>query len=67
MKNVIVAYCNTNEVDFENTIPLLFVGQRNQRLGLSNDFHILFTVGYNKLSDKYRQSLKDVGYKLHDV
>ncbi|MFH1831828.1 MAG: hypothetical protein ABH827_03405, partial [bacterium] len=47
--------------------PLLFVGQRNQRLGLSNDFHILFTVGYNKLSDKYRQSLKDVGYKLHDV
>ncbi len=67
MKNVIVVYCNTNEKDFENIIPLLFVGKRNQKLGLSNDFEVLFSNGYDNLSNDYKDSLKAVGFKIHDV
>ncbi|MFH0898528.1 MAG: hypothetical protein V1855_03040, partial [bacterium] len=67
MKNVLVVYCNTNETDFENTIPLLFVGKRNQKLGLSNDFYVLFSNGYNNLSKTYKDALSAVGFKLYDA
>lgn len=67
MESVIVAYCTTHEQDFERTIPLKFLGERNRKLGLSNDIHILFTDGYHRLSSSYKQSLKNLGFTLHDT
>ena len=66
MKNIIVAWCNTNEIDFENFVPLNFVGQRNLKLGYSNDIHILFLQGLDRLSDKYKKSLSDLGFTIQD-
>lgn len=67
MKNIIVAWCNTNEVDFENFVPLFFVGQRNQKLGYSNNIDILFLDGFEKLSQRYKDSLKSLGFNLHNI
>ncbi len=67
MKNVTCAWVNTNEHDFESFIPLKFIGERNIRLGYSNDFYILFLDGYNRLSSVYKNNLIALGYHLHDV
>lgn len=67
MKNVIVAWVTSDEKSFENHVPLLFVGQRNQRLGFHVKIHVLFLQGFEKLSSSYKQLLKDCGYLLHDV
>ncbi len=67
MKNIIIAWCNSNEKDFENHVPLNFVGNRNKRLGFSNDINVLFLDGYNFLSDSYKNQLKDLGYNLFDL
>lgn len=67
MESAIVAYCNGNEKSFEATIPLQFVGQRNQRLGLSNRIHVLFSYGYENLSEAYKQSLASLGFVVHNV
>ncbi len=66
MKNIIVAWCNSNEIDFENFVPLNFVGKRNKKLGFSNDFRLLFLQGFERLSRKYKNSLVALGYHLHD-
>jgi len=67
MESVIVAYCKTNEKDFEDTIPLKFVGERNKKIGLSNDIQVLFTEGIEKLSFGYKDALKNLGFRLHDT
>ena len=67
MKNIIVAWCRTNEKDFENFVPLRFVGKRNKKLGFSNDFNVLFLEGYDLLGQAYKNELKELGYILHDV
>jgi hypothetical protein len=67
MKNVIVAWCKTNERDFEEFVPLNFVGQRNLKLGFRNDFHIVFLEGFDRLSEWYKKMLQDSGYTLHDA
>lgn len=67
MKNVIIAWVTGDEKSFENHVPLLFVGQRNQTLGFSTDIHVLFMQGFNQLSDSYKSSLQACGYVLHDV
>ena len=67
MKSVVVAWCNQNEVVFENQVPLLFVGKRNKALGFTGTIHVVFLTGFSRLSATYIQSLKGVGYKLHDV
>ena len=67
MKNVICAWCKTNETDFESIIPLTFIGERNQKLGYTNDFHVLFFEGYHNLNSEYKDSLLSLGYHLHDV
>lgn len=67
MKSVIVAYVKDNEINFENTIPLQFVGKRNLSLGYSNDIYILFSQGYELLSPLYRDSLKDLGFHIYNV
>ena len=67
MQSVIVAWCRTNEKDFEDFIPLQFVGRRNKKLGYSNNINVLFLDGFQRLSQAYRDSLKDLGFILHDV
>lgn len=66
MKNIIVAWCNSSENDFENFVPLNFVGERNLKLGFSNDMHVLFLNGINNLTVAYKKKLSDLGYHLHD-
>ena len=60
MQHVVVVYVKTNEIDFENTIPLQFVGKRNLNLGYSNNIYVLVCQGYSLLSKNYRSSLKKV-------
>jgi len=67
MKNVIVAWCKNKEKDFEDFVPLLFVGKRNKRLGLSNDLNVLFLGGYDLLNERYKNELSKLGFTLHDV
>jgi hypothetical protein len=67
MVNVILMYCNGDEADFERTIPLLFVGERNRSLGYSNDIQVLFTYGYDRLRPSYVARLRDLGFAVHDV
>ena len=67
MQSVIVAWCRTNEKDFEDFIPLRFVGRRNKKLGYSNNINVLFLDGFERLSQEYRDSLKSLGFILHDV
>lgn len=67
MKNTMLLYCKESEEKLERAIPLKFVGQRNKKLGFSNDFHILVMDGFNKMSDAYKGELKDLGFHLHDV
>ncbi|MBD3231341.1 hypothetical protein GF322_01630 [Candidatus Dependentiae bacterium] len=67
MKNVVIAWCNTNEKDFENFVPLKFVGERNLKLSFSNDINILFFNGFNNLSQQYKSDLQNLGYSLFDV
>lgn len=67
MKNVIIAWATGDEKSFENHVPLLFVGQRNQALGFSNNIHVLFMQGLEQLSQAYKSSLQVCGYVLHDV
>jgi len=67
MKNVIVAWCKTDYKGFEAQVPLKFIGERNNVLNYGNDVHVLFLSGYNNLSHFYKNSLKELGYHLHDV
>ena len=67
MKNVIVAWVNHDAESFEETYPLKFLGERNNTLGFSNKINVLFLSGFNLLSDEYKNSLIESGYKLHDV
>lgn len=67
MKNVIVAWTSGDEQSFENHVPLLFVGQRNQQLGFSANIHVLFLQGFNRLSAQYKDGLQSCGFVLHDV
>lgn len=66
MKSVIVAWCNASEKEFENSVPLKFVGNRNKKLGYSNNFEIIFLNGFTHLSEYYKNDLKSLGYNLHD-
>lgn len=67
MKSVIIAWCNTNAQAFEAHVPLKFVGQRNRKLGFSNDIQVLFLDGFARLSEAYKADLTAFGYTLHDV
>lgn len=67
MQNVIIAWCKTNNIDFENFVPLEFVGKRNLKLGFQNNINVLFLEGFSFLSSGYKDSLKSLGYVLHDV
>ncbi len=67
MKSVIIAWCNTDTHGFESHVPLKFVGQRNKKLGFSNDIHVLFLDGFLRLNDSYKTELTHLGYTLHDV
>lgn len=65
MKNVMVLWADSK--DFELHVPVEFVGKRNLALGLDNNFHLLFLYGCEKLSKQYLESLKSLGYVLHDA
>ena len=66
MRNVICCWCDNSD-SFETHIPLLFSGQRNRRLGFTNNIDLLWLSGYELLRDEYKQCLRDVGYTIHDV
>ena len=67
MRNLTVVYAKGNADLFERNIPLHFVGQRNAKLGFSNDIDILFLDGYDRLEERYRKSLQELGFNLYDV
>jgi hypothetical protein len=67
MNSVIVAWVQDDARSFEAKVPLLFVGQRNQRLGFNARINVVFLEGFNRLDATYRSLLSDYGYILHDA
>ena len=67
MRNLTVVYATGNADQFEANVPLHFVGQRNAKLGFSNDIDILFLEGYEFLEERYRVSLHELGFNLYNV
>lgn len=67
MRNLTVVYAKGNADQFERNVPLHFVGQRNAKLGFSNDIDILFLDGYDRLEERYRVSLQELGFNLYNV
>ena len=67
MRNVICCWCNKDSETFENHVPLSFSGNRNKKLGFANRIDILFLSGFERLTEVYKEDLKDTGYRLHDV
>ena len=67
MRNVICCWCNKNADAFENHVPLYFSGKRNQKLGSKTTIDTLFLSGHELLSENYKRSLQEVGYRVHDV
>jgi hypothetical protein len=46
---------------------LLFVGQRNKKLGFNTRVHIVFLEGLERLEPSYRAKLAECGYVVHDA
>ena len=67
MNNVIVAWAQGDTHNFEAKVPLLFVGQRNQKLGFNTRINVVFLEGLDRLDVSYQSLLSDYGYILHDA
>jgi hypothetical protein len=67
MNNVIVAWAQSDTRSFEAKVPLLFVGQRNQKLGFNTPINVVFLEGLERLDATYQSQLRDLGYVLHDA
>jgi hypothetical protein len=67
MKNIIVAWSQGDTQSFEEKVPLLFVGQRNQRLGFTSRIDVVFLDGMHRLDQQYQSMLGERGYILHDA
>ncbi len=67
MNNVIVAWSQGDAQSFEAKVPLLFVGQRNQKIGFKAHINVVFLDGFDRLDNTYRSMLHDLGYRLHDA
>jgi hypothetical protein len=67
MRSVIVAWCPSTAQKFEQAVPLNFVGKRNQRLNFHSSIDVLFLEGFERLDDRYKASLRESGYTLHNA
>ena len=67
MRNLICCWCNKDPETFENHVPLSFSGNRNTKLGFENTIDVLFLSGFERLTEAYKEELRDTGYRLHDV
>lgn len=67
MRSIIVAWYNPGKRSFEDHVPLLFVGKRNQKLNYSNSIDVIFLEGLTKLSEAYKINLKSLGFRLIDA
>lgn len=52
---------------FERTIPLALNGRRIARLGLRNPIQLVFLKGLDRLSARYLDELRALGYRIHDA
>ena len=67
MRNVICCWCTRKPNEFEDHVPLYFVGMRNMKLGFNSKIDLLFLSGLELLCDDYKDNLRAVGYTLHDA
>ena len=66
MHNVMVVWNCSDDLSFEDKVPLVLIAERNQRLGLNWRFEVLFLEGLDRLTHRYRDKLTRLGYRLHD-
>lgn len=66
MSNVIVVWANGGASDFERHMPLVWGAERNRKLGLGNNFKLIFLEGLTGLEPAYRDELSSLGYQLID-
>jgi hypothetical protein len=64
MRAVICAWSSGNAEQFEAAVPLNFVGRRNLDLGFSNDIHVLFLDGHDRLAPAYLHGLERLGFRV---
>lgn len=67
MKIVMVVWNSGTAEQFENNVPLVFVGQRYQKLRYQHEMHLLLIDGLERWPSTYQQQLIDLGYILHDA
>lgn len=68
MKTVIVLWVATDGLArFHQAVPLDFIGQRNRRLGYSNDIDLVFLEGFELLDEGCRRRWCDLGFTLRDA
>jgi len=63
----IFAYVSGGELAFQKSIPLLVNGEFLKTRGLRNDIHVFLMKGAQLLSPAYRQTLEELGYRVHDA
>ena len=52
---------------FEQNLPLLFGGRRNQQLGQTEAIELVFIDGFERLPEAYLAQLRDSGYAPHNA
>lgn len=67
MRNVVVAWNRFDSQQFENLIPLRFMGTRSARLDFKAKIDLLFLDGLDLLQGEYRRTLEELGYEIHDL
>ena len=67
MRQFIVVWNKSGDSGFESTVPLLFNGIRNRRLGSKCNFDVLFLEGMRLLSAEYREKISALGFTLYDA
>ena len=66
---VIFAWVNEHSAaaQFEEHVPLRFVGERQRNLGSQERVHLLFLHGIENLDANYRSQLSSLGYQIVDA
>ncbi|MDB5037080.1 MAG: hypothetical protein JWQ35_608 [Bacteriovoracaceae bacterium] len=64
---VIVAWANGSAREFEEAVPLEFIGRHNQKRNFYNQIQILFLEGFDRLDADYKDRLRALGYQIHNV
>jgi hypothetical protein len=66
--NIVTAiWCNNNQDEIEKNFGLEFIGKHYQKLGIKLSTKLIFLSGMEKLEERYKSMLTDLGYSFIDA